>query len=467
MKRILCLVIAVLFCVSLAACGTRSSSSAEATPAAASVPANLTEAPTFESSEAEEITTTEAEPEKEPDYQLDGLTVDAAMDFRNGYTWLQMDGCSVLVNREGEEQFSLDQMILYGSPVDETGTTFVVYQDGSDYRETIYDVTGRERYSTSKIETSTGLTEEHILVQGDGKYVTARHASGLTADGWTFGTIDADGNVIDKYQSYIHYGDKQLDESCLPVWSDSEGLPLTYEVLSDNLFMGNARLLPRYLGEGIFFFPRDEVFFVPETQTMMFGNHDIPIGPAENGIVLTDNKSFNLQSQEVVYGISTDPVVFEFSGNVSFDLNTRFSEGMFFSENDFYDIHGNLALKISEYRDRPKVCSAFSDGYAIMILNGADGNNYVTMIDRNGATQFEPFQIKDISANTQGGLFAACTETGWAVYNYDGSLIRTLPEYDYTYLVRFSEGFLRIGHYATINKRSKAVQTLFAVPYNP
>ena len=400
---------------------------------------------------------TTQEPEPQPDYDLDGYTAMFWTDFRNGYAWIHTDSYTALVDVEGFERFRLNDTVIYASAVEKDDTAFVVIREGKSYREVIYDVNGTERYSTTTVDTSTSLSEEHILAHGDGKYVTMRHSSGLTADGWTFGTIDPDGNVIDDYQAYtlvlsasMNYT-REAGESAIPDWKRVRDFCYSYDAMAYNGFLERVDDLPRYLGDDIFYIPDLPAFFMPGKREMLYARSGkgLPLGGVEDGVFVAyqgdyvaydmkDDTNWLIDVPKTKYGA---PLLFERGG---------LSNGVFFSDHGYYTPWGEQVISISDYDELLMVGSEFRDGYAMLALMGADKNRYITMIDQNGAIQFEPFQVDAVSQNTENGLFAAYnSENGWAIYDHSGALLRSLPEITEGSIFNaawFSEGFFRIGY---------------------
>ena len=83
-------------------------------------------------------------------------------------------------------------------------------------------------------------------------------------------------------------------------------------------------------------------------------------------------------------------------------------------------------------------CSDFNeDGYAIMILQGEDYYNYITVINQNGEEQFEPFRILydsspyysetcNFSGYVLNDCFVCQTSDGLCLYDVTGSRKKVL-----------------------------------------
>ena len=77
------------------------------------------------------------------------------------------------------------------------------------------------------------------------------------------------------------------------------------------------------------------------------------------------------------------------------DLNTSIeyvAEDRIIQKDGVYDYSGNL---IATYPADWKIeeVTAFNGGYAPLVLKGADGNTYITIVNKNGAPQYDPVKI--------------------------------------------------------------------------
>lgn len=73
-----------------------------------------------------------------------------------------------------------------------------------------------------------------------------------------------------------------------------------------------------------------------------------------------------------------------------------FGEGFYGTGNGiFYDMNGQEALRIEAPGQASiRGITAFNGGYAAVEMTGADGNNYITLIDTQGQMQYEPIRIE-------------------------------------------------------------------------
>ena len=78
--------------------------------------------------------------------------------------------------------------------------------------------------------------------------------------------------------------------------------------------------------------------------------------------------------------------------------NRTIAEGLFFDGEDaFYDYSGKLAFRLPDYGSKVTTLyvGKFQEGYAPLIMRGADSNCYITMLNRQGEAQYSPIRLKD------------------------------------------------------------------------
>ena len=66
-----------------------------------------------------------------------------------------------------------------------------------------------------------------------------------------------------------------------------------------------------------------------------------------------------------------------------------------FASVTYCDLYGNEICQITDYPTLKKAYTAFYGDYAVLFIMGADSHMYMTVIDRNGQIQFEPYDITD------------------------------------------------------------------------
>lgn len=82
--------------------------------------------------------------------------------------------------------------------------------------------------------------------------------------------------------------------------------------------------------------------------------------------------------------------------------------GTFYDDGTYYDVYGNVLMSMPEFPKGVSYQSVtnFSGGYAALILTGADGGDYVTVVDENGNIQYDPIAYPGRFATYKGYIFS-------------------------------------------------------------
>ena len=386
-------------------------------------------------------------PTPSPAIDIENTSFARAGEFSEGVAWvLYMDANSkynlALVNRAGNTfcEFKDIGYNVYASPMSD-GVSFIRVGNVANNRffdtgyEMIVDRDGTMLYRTAQIEDSYGTHNEHIYAAGDGMFLVQRKESGMQGIEWTIGVIDRNGAEIKPFvkspmeNSIFNHGDEFTDH-------DAVG----------------------YLGEGFFAFTiyqRDYVY--DTTNNLIMYSHVEPeyIGEIQNGRYfagnyIVDTTWFDPEQPDPGSDEQNRLDIIDFSENdfagtkqikyIYDDLAgvSRPGAGLLYYRHGFYDLNGNRAISIPNYEDLKIWCSAYNnDGYAIMVIVGADHYYYVTVIDRNAKELFTPFRINydknlysrlvNISDHIECGRFVCQTDDGLCIFNaYTGEKMQTL-----------------------------------------
>lgn len=109
----------------------------------------------------------------------------------------------------------------------------------------------------------------------------------------------------------------------------------------------------------------------------------------------------------------------------------EFQDGLLFvpysGEDDttgvYYNIDGEVALEFSEYNGKSVYfCDPFYNGYALMLIQGADQLTYFTVIDKSGKQQFEPQTgFEDVYMSRDGKYLIAVKWHNLTVFDITGN----------------------------------------------
>ena len=437
-KRLYSLLLVFLFCFVFSACSNN----------------DVSESNSYDNME------TDSDYSLEETYDLESLEADDALDFVNGKAWIRYDTDDfddnlICIDKDGRELFSItsDVSPLYASPfIDDTA--FIVYSNNSKaFKYSIVDTSGDELYSSTS-SSSSDKPEEHVLAYGDGKYVVLRHISNIDDNYWEIGTIDPHGKTIDEFKTF-----DLLDEDFVPEWGSDHynKLNKTLRRSYNNLLfdLSSEEVIPTYVGEGYFMLINNHSFgqfaaiYNPSEGSLIRAHMMNPemYYEASNGYTLMNHNSLNVEGKHICSRLNLKTGEWE---KITLDCNDSFNSGgesivkddLFFYGHGYYDINGKEIIHIKGFDDKQISCSPFFGEYATLTLEGADGNQYVTVIDSNGDSQFEPKVTDGISLTNDNGYFVSSYNGKSYVYDSSGKIVRPLPlDGSYDYIV--SEGFVR------------------------
>ena len=151
---------------------------------------------------------------------------------------------------------------------------------------------------------------------------------------------------------------------------------------------------------------------------------------------------------EVIY---SEGVIFSADRNYSGNRKTYLTNGK------FYHTDGSVLADLSQYEllyEDTYDLYRFSDGYVAIIICGADGGQYLGIIDMNGQFSFEPIKIESLSNWDNAGTFASgvivcrTAENGIQIVDIDGvQTSSTYFEADHVENYIFRKGFACMGSY--------------------
>ena len=352
--------------------------------------------------------------------------------FNEGYAWVSYktgdySTCTQLVDRRGYVYYETTESVEYMAPVQDGVTWIRVGLVSSDETvERIIDTAGHVLYRTQPLETDTESSREHIIGYGNGKFLVIRTTTNLNGIQHTLGTINNYGGEIDPF-----WEAPDLSETGFARYIQDDyfwyGSNL-YNVVDQTVVEFETICGEDNLNRPCFF---EAYYFGDTPYTSEYVVNCMESVPFEAGQAHSDGVDYHTVcnyfdtsfDQLVTYGGDLDGPYYILS-----DLHYMY--------HGYYDLNGNRVMDIPQYQDLGMWCSDFNDeGYAMMILDGADGYDYITVIDENLTEQFEPFRfIRDylgpynFSPYVLNGTFVCQTADGLCLYNVDGTLQRVLIE---------------------------------------
>ena len=86
--------------------------------------------------------------------------------------------------------------------------------------------------------------------------------------------------------------------------------------------------------------------------------------------------------------------------------DSSYGEGLIFgttyyhpNEVGYYDKDWNLVISLEQYKENDISGGSFSDGYAPIVMTGADGDWYASIIDKQGNLSYTPIRIDNANPN--------------------------------------------------------------------
>lgn len=113
----------------------------------------------------------------------------------------------------------------------------------------------------------------------------------------------------------------------------------------------------------------------------------------------------------------------EFHSDSSYGEGLAFGDGGYSDGIGYYDKDWNLAISLEQYRENRIKGGAFSGGYAPITMQGADGDWYAVVIDRQGNLAYSPVRIDQVDLNNfQNGYFQVTIDGKTKIIEPDGKV---------------------------------------------
>ena len=336
--------------------------------------------------------------------------------FSDGLAWIWYENAGTkasVIDMEGNILFTLKEPASYISRFHEGTAVYTV--DGTE-TDVLIDAEGNEIYRTEGGEDQT-VKRERIVGCANGAYLLVREESGISSAAVKAALMAPDGTMIrdytDAFEEEIAYGGMG---SSLADFLNRKGL--------------------NWRGDG--WYECDG--FMINFDRMQLCNMSIPrlIADFEDGdeLVAMDHMNYIIRYDRNLDYISSTDV----GGSLS-----EMKNGLFWwcwynydtKKNDagYYNAKAERVIPVDAYPENKTYGSPFEDGLALLEIEGADGKNYLSMIDESGNLLFDPVVIKDYYPRIVGGYaliqneneeFMLMDQTGETVH----SVTADFPECD-------------------------------------
>lgn len=332
--------------------------------------------------------------------------------FSEGLAWVMQDGNPAVVDSDGMIRFVVDVSEAKAAGAHTPRTTPFVDGASALYDEygvsdkgfggfEIYDSEGNVLFDS---EDGDDTTELNILAAGDGYYLIGKSVESMAVSENTIYVIDKNGNVlvpehqVQYFDSFTYAGDGAFASTAFGASSiliDTNNKTVydsnTVEFDSEDYWKTEAGTMVMAHGNG---------------ETMAVGGHGVyskKTGFMSEFAPVYWNKSFFLY-------------------DTPYDSVARLTPG-------WYDAEGNLVIAAPEFPEGVYyiVLGNFVGDYAPIGLEGVDGNSYVTIVDKTGATLYEPVKVERIGSLSSDKNGTVCSAESRGSNDYyvlkDGTLI--------------------------------------------
>lgn len=333
--------------------------------------------------------------------------------FSNGRAWVDFpidhkySYCTGVIDTDGKLVYQADSQLFYVSQFQD-GLAFYREDDTVEAPCGIIDVEGNVLFE-SKISPDGGYL---ILAYGNGHFFAAQHIQSFDTDEWRYGTIDKNGNVLNEMQA----SDENFD---LEDW------------------VGDVNTWPaiRYIGENFIVLPSG-LYNISTAHFSSFPgwNMEKTVGDFYEGYtaIALDGDDFayiidtNYEEEPCEYHDELQNVV---SKKEEFHSDSSYGEGLIFGNEvysdgiGYYDKDWNLAISLEQYKENRIKGGAFSGGFAPITMQGADGDWYAAVIDRQGNLAYSPVRIDQVGLNNfQNGYFQVTIDGETKIIEPDGKV---------------------------------------------
>lgn len=238
-----------------------------------------------------------------------------------------------------------------------------------------------------------------IVCGGDGIFLVKQLVQSMTENTTSYGVISHNGTWIQELTPYELCGNHPLSAAD----EDPDWLNVSFEYLGEGVFctIYRSTTIKHPVKQIVLFNALTGQNFRWQASDRLSDENDKIFGQFYDGSILA-----RLDHQ--AYRISTD---FEVTPlDVDADKIISYSEGIVFwaeenhtgagtdtySDGKFYHISGSLAVDLSQYElvmEDAYNLYRYNNGYAAVVIKGADGQPYLGIIDTNGEFNFEPQKI--------------------------------------------------------------------------
>lgn len=426
MKRLLCLVLIGIICISIVGCSSKN----------AMVEETIEEATT----KIEESTVTTTEP------KLVNLYSDYH-DFCDGFAWIEFNnvngyflGC---INKKGQMIFQLEDNGIEEVTSFSNGYAYIRYGDSLKIINKMGEVT-----SSYPIDEN-----NNIVAFGDGYVLTENYKASFDSVLYTYNICGYSGDVLESFnfnQKEDYYTFRHFGKGVFGYYTS----PWEWKIY----FPNSDKWIDFNPGGNRTFYFEDDVALMEIDYGSGFDSRDgfrgklriIDLNGNIKNVIIPEDYGWNWVLSEVAM----------LNGLCSFEEYKEFLISYDQASNNFYKLDDTYAEKVI-YDNLPEPL-VFRDGYIALMLRGSDELYYVGVFNTKWELVFDLIQIPygEIYSLTDERLIVT-TETKTVVYDMSGEVVFTPTEMGYSQIIPYSDGVARIADESEPTYIDKSGNVLF------
>ena len=297
------------------------------------------------------------------------------------------------------------------------GAKIVSVKEDGNVKELIFFNSKNERGATLD-----GDTFEAILGYENGLVLVYKNTSNISTEEHSYGIIDENGNWVSPMKPLP-------DGQELPNPNDSYTYWRDYEYAGEGVFISYNS----YRGTVIYNSIKNEYFYFDGVIETDFAN-----GVAYGCEIDSSHRIVGYFSIDLINGIN-EITEDEYIQNINKGQDYVISDG------EYLQVYNAKTDIVSEYKNFPRkmIGYTWAGNYLLITINGADGKEYFTVIDKECNQLFEPIEyIEDwyVSIELSNGRIAyQCSEDVYEVVDLKGNRIIS-KEDGYTLISNFRNG---------------------------
>ena len=326
--------------------------------------------------------------------------VDFPIDHKYGY-------CTGAIDTDGKLVYQADSQLFYVSQFQD-GLAFYRKDDTVESPCGIIDAEGNVLFE-SQISHDDGYL---ILAYGNGHFFVTQHIQSFDTDEWRYGTIDKNGNILNEMQASDENFDLEDWVGDVNTWPAIRYIGENFIVLPSGLYNISTAHFSPFPGWNMEKTVGD--FYEGYTAIVLVGG-DFAY------IIDTDYEEQPCESYGELQNVVSKKE--EFHSDSSYGEGLVFGDGGYSDGIGYYDKDWNLAISLEQYRENRIKGGAFSGGYAPITMQGADGDWYAVVIDRQGNLAYSPVRIDQVDLNNfQNGYFQVTIDGKTKIIEPDGKV---------------------------------------------